>query len=110
VLATLWLDEFVDLPHRMFNAAPTPYRIEEYIIETASVTLVGIATILLTWILLKHLNRAEEFIRICSWCNRVFYNNRWVDFEEYLRQKQGLTSTYGICKSCGLKAISEYKK
>ena len=107
VLATLWLDEFIDVPYRLFNAAPTPYRIEEYMIETAAVTIVGITIILLTWVLMKRLERAEEFVRVCSWCKRVFLDNRWVNFEEYLRQKQDLSSTHGICESCAQKVKAE---
>jgi len=107
VLTTLWLDEFIDLPHRLFNAAPTPYRIEEYIIETTSVTIVGITVIVLTWVLMKRLERVEEFVRVCSWCKRVFLDNRWVNFEEYLRQKQDLSSTHGICESCAQQVRAE---
>jgi hypothetical protein len=107
VLFTLWLDEFIDLPHRLFNASPTPYRLEEYIIETASVFIMGGATIFLTLLLLKRLERAEEFVRVCSWCKRVFLNNSWVDFEVYLLQKQELSSSHGICESCAQKVQTE---
>ena len=107
VLATLSLDEFIDLPHRLFNAAPTPYRIEEYIFETTSVTIVGITVIVLTWVLMKRLERVEEFVRVCSWCKRVFLDNRWVKFEEYLRQKQDLSSMHGICESCAQQVRAE---
>jgi hypothetical protein len=100
VLATLWLDEFIDLPHRLFSAAPTPYRVEEYLIETTSVTIIGIAVIALTWFLIKRLESAEEFVRVCSWCKRVFLDDCWVHFEEYLSKKQELSSTHGICESC----------
>jgi hypothetical protein len=107
VLATLWLDEFLDLPHRIFNAAPTPYRIEEYLIETLSVVLVGSATILLTLLLMRRLRRSEEFLHVCAWCKRVFLDDRWVEFEDYMLQRQDLSSSHGICESCAQKVQSE---
>ncbi len=66
VLATLWLDEFIDIPYRLFNVEPKPYRVVEYMIEAASVSTVGIAVIVITWVLMKRLERAEEFARVCS--------------------------------------------
>ena len=110
VLITLWLDEFVDIPHRLFNAPATPYRIAEYIIETSSVTIVGSTVILITWFLIRRLEREEGFVRVCSWCKRVFLNDRWVEFEEYLHQGQDLTPTHGICESCLQKAKAEIRK
>ena len=107
VLTTLWLDEFIDLPYRVFNAPPTPYRIEEYIIETSSVLIVGIIVIALTWVLMKRLERIEEFVRVCSWCKRVFLDGSWVEFAVYLRQKQDLDSTHGICESCAQVVLAE---
>jgi hypothetical protein len=110
VLATLWLDEYIDLPCRLFNAAPTPYRIEEYLIETTSVTIVGIIIIMLTAVALKRLERIEEYVRVCSWCKRVSLDDRWIKFEEYLLQKQDLRSTHGICESCAQKMKMEIDK
>ena len=109
VLATLWLDEFVDLPHLLFNSPPTPYRVEEYLIETALVTIVGVTAVLLTWILMRRLEKAEAFVRVCSWCKRVFLNDGWVNFEEYLHQKQDLIPTHGICENCMQKVKAEIR-
>jgi hypothetical protein len=110
VLATQWLDEFIDLPHRLFNAAPTPYRIEEYIFESVSVVIVGIIIVLITVVLMKRLERVEEFVRVCSWCKCVFLNDRWVNFEVYLHQQQDLHSTHGICETCLHKMQKEIRK
>lgn len=104
VLLTLWLDEYLDLPHLLFGAKPTPYQIQEYFIESASVMVLGMVTMLMTWILSKHLKQQEQFVRVCSWCKRVSHNGRWVGFEEYLHQEQDLSPSHGICEECAQKA------
>jgi hypothetical protein len=108
-LATLWLDEFLDLPYRLLNAPPRPFRIEEYFIESASVAFVGIVSVLMTWIMMKRLERAEGFVRICAWCRRVSLNDHWVNIEEYLHQEQDLQATHGICELCLQKAKEEMR-
>jgi hypothetical protein len=107
VLATVWLDEFVDLPQRLFNAAPTPYRLEEYLLESIMVAIVGIIVIAITWYLLNQLERVEKFVRICSWCRRVYLDDRWVRFEEYLQQDHRVQSTHGICEGCAQQVSAE---
>jgi len=100
MLAVIWLDEFLDVPYRLFGAPPTPYRIEEYIIETASCALIGIVIITGTLLLLRRLDRVERYLRVCAWCRKVWMDDRWVTFEEYLSKQHTLQASHGMCPEC----------
>ena len=71
MMAVIWLDEFMDIPYRLFGAPPTPYRLAEYIIETASCAMVGVVIIIGTIMILRHIDRLEKYLRVCAWCRKV---------------------------------------
>ncbi len=96
----IWLDEYVDLPHRLLGAPPTLYRAQEFIIETISILLVAIVIITITFISLRRARRIERFLRVCAWCRKVWVDNEWVGFEEYTLKKHSLKSSHGICEEC----------
>jgi hypothetical protein len=100
VTIVLWLDEFVDLPYHLLGAPETPYRPQEYIIETASVLLVAIVVITITLLLLQRSRRLERFLRVCAWCRKVWVGDEWVSFEEYALKRHSLKSSHGICEEC----------
>ncbi len=100
ILVIIWVDEFLDMPYLLFGAAPTPRRLEEYIIETVSVAIVAILVIAGTVLLLRRLDRVERFLRVCAWCRKVWLDDRWVVFEEYAKKEHMLKSSHGICPEC----------
>jgi hypothetical protein len=100
LLAVIWLDEFVDMPHLLFGDPPTPYRFAEFATETLACVVVGIATIVGTILLLRRLDRAEQFLKVCASCRKVALDDRWVVFEEYLAKEHALRASHGICPEC----------
>lgn len=62
VTAVIWFDEFVDLPYLLLGAPPTPYRPQEYILETASILVVALAVIIITYISLLRVSRLQKTI------------------------------------------------
>jgi len=100
VTIVLWLDEFVDLPYRLLGAPPTPYRPQEYILETVSVLIVAIVVITRTILSMRRARRLERFLRVCAWCRKVWVDDEWVSFEEYALKKHSLKSSHGICEEC----------
>ena len=100
VMAVLWLDEFVDLPSRFLGAPQTPYRPQEYLLETFSVLIVAIVSLSVSMMLLRRSRRLEKFLRVCAWCRKVWINDEWVSFEEYTMKQHSLRSSHGICEDC----------
>ena len=100
VAIVLCLDEFVDLPYHLLGAPETPYRPQEYIIETVSILIVALIVITITLLLLKRSRRLERFLRVCAWCRKVWVDDEWVSFEEYALKRHSLKSSHGICEEC----------
>jgi hypothetical protein len=100
ILLVIWLDEFMDLPYLLFNAPPTPYRLQEYLLESSLIIIVASIAITLTVFLMRRAARYERYLRVCAWCRKIWVDDRWVSFEEYLEKKHSLRSSHGICESC----------
>jgi phosphoenolpyruvate-protein phosphotransferase len=62
VTIVLWLDEFVDLPSHFLGAPPTPYRPQEYILETVSILVVALVVITITFISQQRARRLQKTI------------------------------------------------
>jgi hypothetical protein len=112
VTIVLWLDEFMDLPYLLLGSPPTPYRPQEYILETGLMLVVAIVVITITMILLRRSRRLERFLRVCAWCRKVWVDDEWVSFEEYALKRHSLKSSHGICEECvtGLEKKTEQKR
>ncbi|HOS96042.1 MAG TPA: hypothetical protein PLR71_03995 [Deltaproteobacteria bacterium] len=100
VLLVLWLDEFIDLPHLLWGAPPTPCRLQEYILETLSILVTALIVITTTLVIQYRARRVEEFLKVCAWCRRVLVDDKWVSFEKYIEKSQSLRSSHGICEEC----------
>ena len=107
ILMTIWLDEFIDLPNRLLGAPATPYRIEEYLLETGLISIVAVIVIAISFVTLKKVERLEGYLRVCAWCKNVCLDGRWVSFEKYLEAQHALQSTHGICEKCHEKLMPE---
>jgi hypothetical protein len=100
VTIVLWLDEYMDLPYRVLGAAPTPYRPQEYILETVSILIVAVVVITITALTMRRARKVERFLRVCAWCRKIWVDDKWVSLEEYALKMHSLKSSHGICDEC----------
>ncbi|MDK9707571.1 MAG: hypothetical protein OEL83_11035 [Desulforhopalus sp.] len=107
MLLVIWLDEFVDVPYLFFGSPSTPFRMAEYIFETATCTIVGLVIIGSTILYLRKNEKIERFIRVCAWCRKIKLDNQWIPMESFLEKKYTLKSSHGICLDCLEKAKAE---
>lgn len=107
ILFVLWLDEFIDLPYLLLGAPPTPYRLQEYLFETISILVVGIIVITFTILMQHRARKYERFLRVCAWCRKVWVDDHWESFEEYIERSQSLRSSHGICEDCHARLIDK---
>jgi hypothetical protein len=96
----IWLDETVDLPHRLFHATATPFRPEEAGFETALLAVVAVASLSLTNLLLRRLVEARTFLPFCLVCQRVRSGERWTSVSDFLQQEGAELLDYGLCPDC----------
>jgi len=100
ILTVLWMDEFLDFPYRVLGATPTPFRPEEFIVESTFCCIVALIVIIGTLLFFRRLDKLEQYLRVCAWCRKVWLGDRWVTFEEYLLIKHTLKSSHSICPEC----------
>jgi hypothetical protein len=106
VILVLWLDEYIDVPHRFFRALKTPLRPEEFWFEALTVLVVATGVVMATLWVFQRLRILEGFIQVCAWCRKVKAQDQWVSFEQYLKREHDMQSTHGICPECRAAAIT----
>ena len=100
MFAVLWLDEYVDLPHRLFGALKTPLRPQEFWFEALTLLLIACGVVVATLWVFRRLRILEGFIQVCAWCRKVNLDDNWITFEQYLKREHDVQFTHGICPEC----------
>ncbi len=71
IVAILWMDEIIDLPHVLFGTVPTPVRWGEGALESLLTIAVGTAVVLITYRAFRRIEYLESLIVMCAWCRRL---------------------------------------
>jgi hypothetical protein len=96
-------NEILDIPHYVFNDAPTSYsqRFGEIIIELFIFFIVTTIQILLFKKLYKRIRVLEGFIPICANCKKIRNTeDQWEQMEKYISQHSMARFSHGICPDC----------
>ena len=101
-----WLTEIFRIPHYLFGESFVP-NWHRAILRTVVIILIWAWVYVLTRRLLKRLHYLEDFLRICSWCRRVCYNNEWLALENYFNSKFATRTSHGMCPDCLKKKVAE---
>jgi hypothetical protein len=102
VLAMLWADELLDLPHILFHATATPRRLSEAVFESTVVAVLGLVTTSFTMRLTRRIVALESFVVLCGWCRRIRDEGRWLTLEAFLTAHQA-NASHGLCPECAAK-------
>ena len=100
IIALLWLDEIVDLPHLLFGEVPTPVNYKEAILETLVVLIALSIFIIISTRMEKHIKYLEGLTVICAGCRKVRIKNQWIPIEEWLSLESDITLSHGLCDNC----------
>jgi hypothetical protein len=100
IVVLMALDEYVDLPLRLFGDQPTPLRHHEFIMETAAVCVLAALVLALTWVAEHRLRRLDSLLVMCAWCRQVRVDDRWIVLETFLKERSAVTTTRGLCPDC----------
>ena len=100
IVAIIWLDEVLDLPHLLFRAPPTPLRLGEGFLESILTLAVGIGVVLVTGRAFRRIEYLESLIVMCAWCRRVRDGGNWVTVELFLERQHHAQTAHGICDAC----------
>ncbi len=114
VMALLFLtlgNEFLDIPHYMFNDAPTLYaqRMGEICIELFIFFIVTIVQLVVFRKLYKRIRLLEGFIPICASCKKIRnQEDQWEQIEKYITEHSLARFSHGICPDCTRKLYPDF--
>jgi hypothetical protein len=99
IILLSWLTEVIRIPHLIYGESFVP-NFHRAIVRTVVMLLIWFWVHLATRKLLNRLHYLEEFLRICSWCQKVSYGGEWLDMETYLKSKFATKTSHGMCPAC----------
>jgi hypothetical protein len=99
-----WVAQLTDLPHLILGGEPRAHDWRVAALHTWFILMVWAVCFLLIRRLVAQLVYLEGFLRICAWCRKVGYKDRWLPLEEYFIQGFRVGTTHGICPECFKKA------
>jgi len=100
LIALSWLDEFGGLQQLILGGPQHVADWRDCLMDSLMILVVWAAVYLFTKRLLSHLLYLEGFLRVCSWCRRINYQGKWIDFEDYFAQGFHVATTHGMCSDC----------
>jgi hypothetical protein len=100
VALLIWVNEYLDLPHMLLGAGPTPWRPVEVAIESGFVLSLGAAVTGVSWLTFRRLAYLESLLTLCAGCKRVGDEGRWMEFESFVESRDSLETTHGMCPDC----------
>jgi len=100
MIVIIWLDEIIDIPHRLFGAAATPVNLTESMFETVLILVLGTMVVGVTLQFIKRVQFLEGLLAVCAKCKRIRVNDRWVPIEVYVNEHSEAEFTHSICPEC----------
>ena len=100
VALLIWVNEYLDLPHLLFDAPATPWRPVEVAIESGFVCLLGAAVTAVSWLTFRRLAYLESLLILCAACQRVSDDGRWTEFEDFVAARDRMGTTHAMCPAC----------
>jgi hypothetical protein len=95
-----FLDDLIKLPSLIFSGHSFDFLYQRTTLEMLLIFAVWFLVSNSTRRIMERLQYLEKFMRVCSWCRRINYRDRWMPLEEFMRQSFDTPTTHGICKDC----------
>jgi hypothetical protein len=108
-LALTFMNEFLDLPHFLFNDNATTWnqRMGEISIEVLIFIIVVTVEILLSHKLLQRIKILEGFLPICANCKKIRNREQWEQIESYISKNSLVQFSHSLCPECQVKLYPE---
>jgi hypothetical protein len=100
VIALSWFVEVTGLRSLVLGDHPYISDFRESTLEMLLVLGVWLLVATSTRRILTHARYLEGFMRVCSWCHHIDYNDEWIPLDEFLRKGFDTPTTHGICPKC----------
>jgi len=109
VVAVMWLDEILDLPHNIFGFQATPVNWVEGLIETTMVLVCAGIVLWLTRALVGRIKMLRGLLPICCVCHKIRDDKgAWRTVEIYVKEHSEAEFSHGICPQCAKEHYGEF--
>lgn len=107
ILATVWLDEVIDLPHRLLDAPATPVNYLESIFESIVIIVLALVVLSINRWALGQIRTLEGMLAVCSQCKKIRAGDQWVTIESYVAGHSEATFSHSLCPECARELYGE---
>ncbi len=102
-------NNLLGLPHLVVGGEGVVSRWRFGVMESVVILLIWALVFSITRRLLHKLHCLEGMLRVCGWCRKIGYGDKWVSLETYFAEGLKMGTTHGICPDC-LKDVEEDTK
>jgi hypothetical protein len=104
IILIIWLNELIDIPHRLMGAEATPINWIESIFESSCIGVLGVLIIFFTRKVFQRIRHLEGMLPLCSFCKKIRdEEGGWHQIEAYISDKSEADFSHGICPECAEK-------
>lgn len=100
LVALIWSNEYLDLPHRLFGEVATVPRVGEFAIEAAIAIAFGAVVMVTSFQMSRRVAYLESLVLLCASCHRIGVDGEWVSLEQLVASRDRVATTHGICADC----------
>jgi hypothetical protein len=105
-----WLDELIGLSRIVFGGEPHVSDWRDATMQSLLIITVWVVVLLVMKKLVAHLLYLEGFLKICAWCRRVGYEDKWLPLERYFEESFHVETSHGMCPECFEKIVEHPRK
>ena len=103
VIVLSWWNEYLDLPHQVFQAPASSANWTESWLETVWMLVLLGFSIVITRVLFKQIRYLEGFLPVCSFCKKIRVDHDWIPIEHYISEHSDVKMTHSLCPICAKK-------
>jgi hypothetical protein len=100
IMVICYLNELLKLPQLIFSNHPFAFVHQRSTLEILLVLAVWFIVSNSTRRVMERVKYLEQFMRVCSWCRQINYNNEWMPLEKFMQMGFDTPTTHGICSDC----------
>jgi hypothetical protein len=100
VAVLIWMNEYLDLPHRLFGAPATVPRFSEVVVEGGLVLILGAVITSVSGALFRRVVYLESLLTLCGSCQKVGVDGRWITYEAFVAQQDQIRTSHSVCPTC----------
>ena len=106
IILLIWVEELAGLSWLVLGGDPHKSDWRGATVLSLLIVVVWAVVFLVMKHLVAHLLYLEGFLRVCAWCRKVGYKDKWLPLEDYFVQGFHVETTHGMCPQC-LKKLEE---